>query len=95
MTKSRFPSLTHLFIPWINYHPSAGSLHASSVLGFETELETGWEARKEDIWLEFLEVSASPVSLSPAIWPQSPHLNIQGSPERVPKLPAHTSISDF
>lgn len=104
VTKSQSPSLgsspcseedTYSFIQLVNYHP--GSPGASSVLGSGT---WGWGQGREpeaEVCLWSLETSASPryVFPPPVAWPQSPHLDVKGLLELVPKYLTHTNILDF
>lgn len=65
------------------------------VLGHRAGARQG--AKEAEVWPGSLEAFASPryVFQPPVTWPQSPHLDIKGLLELVPKHLAHTDTSDF
>lgn len=65
------------------------------VLGHRAGARQG--PKEAEVWLGSLEASASPryVFQPPVTWSPSPHLNIKGLLELVPKHLARADISDF
>lgn len=92
-------SFTHLFVHSVGqFSPICRGFPVQVlrwVLGHMAGARQG--AREAEVWLGSTEASASPryVFSPPVTWPQSPHLDVEGLLELVPKHLTGTNIPDF